>query len=107
MNSPINPLADITIDPVVAKLPKADIHIHAEWSPRLDRVLAQREGRKPYNWRAWAKNLMETEPPGEARLQHIASHFPASQEDDALPENYVARVVNMLEEAAVDGAVVG
>jgi hypothetical protein len=31
--------------PHIVALPKADIHIHQEWSPRLDQVLAQREGR--------------------------------------------------------------
>src|SRR5215216_403963 len=92
VGSSLKPFDNIAIDPVIAALPKADIHIHPEWSPRLDRVLAKREGREPYNWRAWAENLMQTEPPGEARLRHISSHFPAPDEADSIPENFVARV---------------
>ncbi|MGF1935518.1 MAG: hypothetical protein RM347_014200 [Nostoc sp. ChiQUE02] len=41
----IMPLAEIEPNPVIAALPKADLHIHQEWSQRLDRVLARREGR--------------------------------------------------------------
>jgi hypothetical protein len=93
------------IYPHIAALPKADIHIHQEWSPRLDKVLARQEGRAPYNWRAWAASLRQTQPPGAARLRHLSSHFPAPLEADAQPHNFVARVVHMLEEAAADGAV--
>src|SRR5262245_53916123 len=98
------PLAEMPMHPHIAALPKADIHIHQEWSPRLDKVLAVQEGRAPYNWREWAASLMQTEPPGAARLRHLSSHFPAPLEADAQPYNFVARVVHMLEEAAADGA---
>lgn len=94
---------DVKIDPAVAALPKADIHIHQEWSPRLDRVLAPREGRKPYDWRAWAAHLMAAEPPGEARLNHISMTFPAPPEADT-DENFVTRIADLLEEAAQDSA---
>lgn len=100
-----DPLAEILITPEIAALPKADIHIHAEWSPRLDAVLARREGREPYDWRAWAKKLMEAEPPGEARLSQLSIPFPALRTADTIPENFVARVADMLEESAADGAV--
>ena len=46
----LEPLAEMPMHPHIAALPKADIHIHQEWSPRLDKVLAQQEGRAPYNW---------------------------------------------------------
>jgi adenosine deaminase len=101
----INPLADISIPAEIANLPKADIHIHAEWSPRLDRVMAKRDGRPPYDWRAWADNLMKTEAPGSDRLRHISQVFPELIELDKDPENFIARIVEMLEEAASDGAV--
>jgi adenosine deaminase len=101
----LEPLAAIPMPPHIAALPKADIHIHQEWSPRLDRVLAKQEGREAYNWREWAAHLMNTEPPGAARLRHLSTHFPAPLEADTRPKNFVARVVNMLEEAAADGAV--
>ena len=39
------PLAEMPMPPHIAALPKADIHIHQEWSPWLDQVLAQWEGR--------------------------------------------------------------
>ena len=103
--SAIDPLSDIIISEEIAKLPKADIHIHAEWSPRLDRVMAKRDGRKPYDWRTWAGNLMQTEAPGADRLSHISGVFPELVDADKEPENFIVRVVDMLEEAAADGAI--
>jgi adenosine deaminase len=94
---------EVEIDPVTAALPKADIHIHQEWSPRLDRVLARREGRPSHDWRRWAADLMRTEAAGEARLNHISMVFPAPLEADT-DENFVARIVDLMEEAARDGA---
>jgi len=44
---PISPLADLPISPRLAALPRADMHVHQEWSPRLDRVLASRLGFSP------------------------------------------------------------
>jgi len=70
----LEPLAELPMPPHIATLPKADIHIHQEWSPRLDEVLARQEGREPYKWRAWATSLMQTVSPGAARLRHLASH---------------------------------
>lgn len=71
-SSPIEPLSAVPVDPVVAALPKADLHIHQEWGGRLDRVLARREGRPSYDWRAWAERLMRDTPPGAARLARLA-----------------------------------
>src|SRR5262249_18859933 len=99
------PLAEMPMPPHIAALPKADIHIHQEWSPRLDKVLARQEGRASYHLRAWAAIRMQPPPPAPARLRHLSSHFPAPLEADAQPHNFVARVVHMLEEAAADGAV--
>ena len=101
----INPLAEIRPSPPIAALPKVDLHIHQEWSPRLDRVLARREGRTSYDWRSWAERLMAENTPGASRLQYISSVFPASKEAERKPENFVARVEDLLEEAAADGAV--
>src|SRR5262245_17130956 len=81
----LEPFAEMPMHPHIAALPKADIHIHQEWSPRLDRVLAQKAGREPYNWREWAVHLMKAEPPGQACLRHLSSHFPATLEADAHP----------------------
>src|SRR4051794_29098626 len=101
----IAPLAEVPIDRRIAALPKADLHIHQEWSPRLDRVLARRAGRTPHEWRTWARQLMAETPPGIARLRRLSRVFPAPIEADAMPENFIARVEDLLEEAAADGAV--
>lgn len=99
----IDPLAEISTPPYIAALPRADIHIHAEWSARLDRVLAHREGRRSYQWHDWAVKLM-LEPPGMPRLQEL-SKPQIDPHLDAIPENFVARVEDLLREAAADAAV--
>ncbi len=100
----LDPLAEIAINPVIASLPKADIHLHQEWSPRLDRVLSRRAHRPSYDWRRWARELMDATPPGMPRLDRLAKVFPASLEDDADLENFTARLEDLLEEGAADGA---
>jgi adenosine deaminase len=50
LGASLQPLAAIPMQPHIVALPKADIHIHQEWSPHLDRVLAKQERRKPYNF---------------------------------------------------------
>ncbi|CAN5565674.1 hypothetical protein BH10CHL1_BH10CHL1_07380 [soil metagenome] len=94
----------IVIDPQIAALPKADLHLHQEWSPRLDRVLAQREGRKPYDWPRWVEKIMAL-PPGSARLSHIGEIQPIPAIADADDANFLARLEETLNEAATDGAV--
>lgn len=101
----LDPLADIPIPAEIARLPKADIHIHAEWSARLDRVLAKRQGREPYDWRAWARRLMKSEAPGGHRLQHLSKPFPELIEADRRADNFIARVVDIFEESAADGSI--
>lgn len=99
-----HPLAEIAITPHIASLPKADIHIHQEWSPRLDRVLAQRENRPSYDWRNWVEQILE-QPPGMQRLAQISSVFPATPEQDAPSAMFVARLQDLLKEAANDNAI--
>ncbi|MGH2354385.1 MAG: hypothetical protein ACRDJN_22490, partial [Chloroflexota bacterium] len=65
------PLADVPISPEVAALPKADLHLHQEVFPRLDRLVARRQGREPFDWLAWARRVMDEVPPGYARLERI------------------------------------
>lgn len=100
----LDPLAEVIVDPVASTLPKADIHLHQEWSPRLDRVLSRRAGQPSYDWRHWVRSLMERTPPGMPRLARLAKVFPAPAEADADPENFIARVEDLLEEGAADGA---
>jgi adenosine deaminase len=89
----------------VAALPKADLHVHQEWSPRLDRVLAKREGRPPYDWQSWAARIVSENAPGAARLHQLASVEPVGAELDAPDENFSARVEDLFEEGAADGAI--
>lgn len=102
---PLDPLGDVSLPPAVATLPKADLHLHQEQSPRLDRALARRDGRPSYDWRAWAAELMAQTPPGMPRLARLSQVFPAPLEADAAPEALVARLEDLLEEGAADGAV--
>ena len=104
-NVTLAPLDEIEIDPWIAALPKADLHVHQEQSPRLDRVLAREQGRPPYDWRGWAERLMAENAPGLARLQHIGVVLPDTLEADAADATFIARVADLLEEAAADGAV--
>ncbi len=101
----LHPLDEISIEPHIAALPKADIHIHAEWAPRLDRVLARRKGRPGYDWRQWAQNLMTSNPPGNERLKHIGITFNELEPLDQVDENAIQRIQDLLEESAADGAV--
>jgi adenosine deaminase len=103
--TPLDPLATIPSDPAITALPKADLHIHQEWSPRLDRVLARRAGHASYDWHPWAESLMRETPPGMPRLARLSRVFPAPPEADADPANVIARLEDLLEEAAADGAV--
>lgn len=100
----LDPLADIVIDPWIAALPKADLHIHAEAGPRLDRVLARRQGKEPPDMRDAVRALFDA-PPGMPRLIQMAVLRPDIDALDAVPENFIARVMNVLEEEAADGAI--
>ena len=104
-NAPLDPLGDIPIPPAVAALPKADLHLHQEWSPRLERVLARREGRPSYDWRSWARRMMAETPPGIARLRRLGEIQPTPPRSYDNAEHFVAWVEDALEEAAADGAV--
>ncbi|MAS35046.1 MAG: hypothetical protein CL610_13635 [Anaerolineaceae bacterium] len=99
-----DPLGTFPMPPELAALPKADIHVHAEWLARLDRALARRERRPGHDWRAWVTRVM-AEPPGASRLSHLSTTQLVTDEMDAIPENFVARVQDLLEEAAADGAI--
>lgn len=105
LQMPLVPLADVPTDQIIAALPKVDLHIHQEVSPWLDRVLARREGRAPYDWYGWAARLMAETPPGMPRLSRLGEVQPGPLAADADPELFVARLVALLEQAAQDGAV--
>jgi len=104
-NPPLDPLGEVPINPTIAALPKADLHLHQQWSPRLDRVLARREGRPAYDWRGWARRVMAETPPGSARLRRLGEIEPTPPGSYDSAEHFVAWVEDALEEAAADGAV--
>lgn len=113
ITTPASPaaLADVPLSPPVAALPKADLHIHAETDARLDRVLAAREGRAPFDWPAWAARLIAETPAGMPRLMRLGADggrvLPRETVEalDAAPELFVARVADLLAEGASNGAV--
>lgn len=82
---------------------KADLHLHQEWSPRLDRVLARRNDQPSFDWASWRHTLVNEVPAGLARLQRLSRIFPAPAEADH-DDAFVARVVDTLTESAADGA---
>jgi len=85
-------------------LPKADLHVHQEATRYLDLIVAEREGRDPYDWAAWRERLAAEIPPGKERLQHIGSvqPVPLDQYDD--DEFFVARFAALMRDHAAAGA---
>lgn len=85
-------------------IPMADVHLHQEWSPRLERVLARRAGRASFDWSVWRADLPAAVPPGMARLQRLSQVFPATAAADD-DEAFVERVADTLRESADSGAI--
>lgn len=103
----IDPLAEIPPSPLVAALPKADRHLHLEAQVRHDRVATARHGRTPYDWRARERHLVSGAPPGTTRHDRIyqpAAVLARGGIPDAEPESVIARIVDILDEDAADGA---
>src|SRR5438128_892480 len=104
----IEPLAQVQIDPLLAGLPKADLHVHQEAKARFERVVADRRGQPPYDRRDWARRVVNEWPPGMGRLDALYEPDAALDlggESDLESHNFVARIVDLLEEEAADGAV--
>ena len=102
------PLAEVEIGPAIAALPKADIHVHAESSARLEQVLVERTGRRSTDWRRRAHELMRDLPPGMPRLETWGPDFPLPRswvdEVNDKPGYLEAQIGRVLAEAAADGA---
>lgn len=108
MSMSIDPLAPVPVNPSVATLPKADLHLHQEFNARLERLASQRYGRSPFDWQGVARRLLTSTPPGMARLAGIYEPDAALELieiDDSDPEIFITRVADVLEEGAADGAV--
>lgn len=106
--SALEPFAVVPVDPPIAALPKVDLHVHQEWAPRLDRILARQAGRPPFDWRGHARQLLREVPPGMGRLTRLfdldAALALAGAAEDA-PETLITVVADVLEEGAADGAI--
>ena len=105
----IAPLAEVETAPAIAALPKADIHVHAESSARLEQVLVERTGRRSTDWRSRARELMRDLPPGMPRLETWGPDFPfprawVDEMADENPGYLEAQIGRVLVEAAADGA---
>ena len=104
----IEPLAEVEGGPLLAGLPKADLHVHQEAKARLDRVLARRQGHPSYDWRGWTRRLLTERPPGMGRLAGFYEPevtLGLDVSSDANAEDFIARVADVLEEGAADGAI--
>ena len=104
---PHRPLADVPISPAIAALPKADLHIHQEEVARFERVVAQRLGRPPHDWRESARRLLSETPPGRNRLLGMYApdqHLDLAGEPHDCPENVIAIMADAMEAGAADGA---
>lgn len=89
----------------LAGLAKADLHVHQEASRYLDLVLAEREGRQPFDWAAWRRQLAADVPPGKERLRWIGSTNPVPLESyDHDDELFVARFAALLRDHAEQNA---
>ena len=104
----MDPLSPIPIGPLIAEVPKADLHLHQEAKARLGVLAARRQGRTPYDRQSWAKKVLEETLPGMSRLDDIYEpddYLDLASVPDADPEIFIERVVDVLEESAADGAV--
>lgn len=90
-------------DPL-AGLSKADLHVHQEATRYLDLILAEREGREPYDWSAWRRRLATEVPPGKERLRRIGSVQPVPLDHDEDDELFVARFAALIRDHAAAGA---
>jgi adenosine deaminase len=88
----------------LAGLPKADLHVHQEATRYLDLILAEREGREPFDWATWRRELAAEWPPGRPRLQWVGSVLPVPIELDADEELFVARFAALMRDHARSGA---
>ena len=104
----IQPLTQVGVDPLIASLPKADLHVHQESKARLEHIAAKRQGRRPYDRQNWARHLLSKSAPGLGRLEGIYEPdytLDLGDVEDSDPEHFVTRVADVLEEAAADGAI--
>ena len=96
---------------MVAHIPKADLHMHAETRARLDRLVSRRDNRAAHDWAEELERL-EGVPPGMPRLTHTLGSVSESQRLDARrldalndDDVFVEWLSAAMGEVAADGAV--
>ena len=88
----------------IAGLPKSDIHMHAETGARVDRLMASRQGKDPYDWRGLVQSLKRM-PAGMTRLQALGGGIEVMDLDRVARENFVEWVADAMQGAAQDGTI--
>lgn len=93
-------------DHMSTTIPKADLHLHSESAARIDRLLAERDGRAPYDWAAWAERL-RTFPPGDERLARMNGEMDVDRLEtlDSNRDLLVDRIAQAMNDSVDDGAV--
>ena len=103
----LQPLDPLPLSPLLRSLPKAELHLHQEALPWLDRAVAAREGRPPHNWRREVARMLRDVPPGMPRLNGMSGSLPVAELEplDGDADGFVDRVAAILELSAAQGAV--
>lgn len=91
--------------PALMRLPKADLHVHQERSPRLERILVRERGAVPTDWSEWSQRLMEETAPGMPRLQKLWALRPAPLSADSMANYTIIRFEELMREGATDRAI--
>lgn len=88
------------------RVPKADLHRHAETYANLDRLIARRDNRPPYDWQGSIKRMAEL-PPGVPRIERFNGDLDTAELDPLALDyvHFVEWVTANLEEAAEEGTV--
>ncbi len=88
------------------QVPKADIHRHAETYAHLDRLIAARDGRPPYDWEGSVERLAEL-PPGMPRLARLNGDLDTAALHPIAVSyvRFVEYTTAIMRDAASDGAV--
>jgi adenosine deaminase len=103
----MDPFSNVEMTPMIAALPKADLHRHQEEVARLERVVAQRQRRAAHDWRPSARQVYLETPPGLERLTGVYAPDASLDLGDApadAPEYLIAKMADALEDAAAVGA---
>ena len=82
-------------------MPKADLHLHQEVLPRLDRIVARQTGREQYDWRIHLPPVTDRTPPGFGRVGAMSALDRELEVDPVLaddPETFVLMMVDILKD---------